>query len=713
MSTSIDARLPETPLTAKRRVATQPSTVGTSSSGSIDPNTFTPFTPYSRAASSAFVTPVHDDDASTKRILMSSLVDSDTASSSRQKTTRTSIADISANWRAKARIAGIRISSDSDSAAELPLLRSPAFISNDRRLARSIGRPDLFNGSPSMPSPLTSSRKSRAFLTPSKNLFPNSNLDALPVIADDADEDSCNFDEVFLNQGTLNRTSSSSKFFIRMDEQPQPQRQAKSPRSRTSPPSKSSPQSAECTGCSSQLRISVFEPCQHAICHTCFTGILNIADQKRLECPVCCTPVVDFTLAPAKTTFASPSKLHQPIALGLVPAATKPSSSPAQDARRRPISTSRAPSMTTSSSRIHLKSASTSAAPVSEPSVIRVDNLPWDVTPSMLSSWLDLSFIAIHILLDRGTGKTLSHCLIELSQANARLALRTCQNKIIGEGRRRRAVSVTMSGQAELMREIFPTWRGSFEASRPSVQGLDQRRIADAINVGLLTEQELDGLMKLVETPNSHFLKVPTLPYHALISIMQKFPVALDSRVFWTNDLRDRLFGIVKSATQVLSTRVTQEGWDGKLMDELVSTGVSCVAFTDVQRRLIAVAALPDTNTCANTPNTPYVELASDSDSDVTDSPPNISEPVTPAEHINDLQTGYFTAQNSTHPNRRSSMFTGVARCRVVQIMDPVAASSLPASELPRSLFEQISDDVGVDAALVRMVWRKFVEAQG
>ncbi|KAG8997624.1 hypothetical protein FRB94_007585 [Tulasnella sp. JGI-2019a] len=194
---------------------------------------------------------------------------------------------------------------------------------------------------------------------------------------------------------------------------------------------------------------------------------------------------------------------------------------------------------------------------------------------------------------------------------------------------------------------------------------------------------------------------------------MQKFPVALDSRVFWTNDLRDRLFGIVKSATQVLSTRVTQEGWDGKLMDELVSTGVSCVAFTDVQRRLIAVAALPDTNTCANTPNTPYVELASDSDSDVADSPPNISEPVTPAEHINDLQTGYFTAQNSTHPNRRSSMSTGAARRRVVQIMDPVAASSLPASELPRSLFEQISDDVGVDAALVRMVWRKFVEAQG
>lgn len=72
----------------------------------------------------------------------------------------------------------------------------------------------------------------------------------------------------------------------------------------------------------------------------------------------------------------------------------------------------------------------------------------------MLAAWLDLPSIAIHILLDRSTGKTLSHCLVELSPAHARMALRICQNKLIGEGRRRRAVSVTMSGQAELMREV-------------------------------------------------------------------------------------------------------------------------------------------------------------------------------------------------------------------------------------------------------------------
>lgn len=50
--------------------------------------------------------------------------------------------------------------------------------------------------------------------------------------------------------------------------------------------------------------------------------------------------------------------------------------------------------------------------------------------------------------------------------------------------------------------QVFPTWRGSFDGIRPSVQGLDRRRLADAITVGLLTGAELDGLMKLVETPS-------------------------------------------------------------------------------------------------------------------------------------------------------------------------------------------------------------------
>lgn len=41
----------------------------------------------------------------------------------------------------------------------------------------------------------------------------------------------------------------------------------------------------------------------------------------------------------------------------------------------------------------------------------------------------------------------------------------------------------------------------------------------------------------------SHFLKVPSLPFHSLISILSKFPSDDDSRVFWPKSLRDKLYG--------------------------------------------------------------------------------------------------------------------------------------------------------------------------
>lgn len=41
----------------------------------------------------------------------------------------------------------------------------------------------------------------------------------------------------------------------------------------------------------------------------------------------------------------------------------------------------------------------------------------------------------------------------------------------------------------------------------------------------------------------SHFLKVPSLPFHSLISILCKFPTDVDSRVFWSANIRDILFG--------------------------------------------------------------------------------------------------------------------------------------------------------------------------
>ena len=77
---------------------------------------------------------------------------------------------------------------------------------------------------------------------------------------------------------------------------------------------------------------------------------------------------------------------------------------------------------------------------------------------------------------------------------------------------------------------------------------------------GLISETELNSLLHLIKSPDvslgystqrtnahwylqSHFLKVPSLPFYSLISILSKFPADDDSRVFWSSNLRDSLYG--------------------------------------------------------------------------------------------------------------------------------------------------------------------------
>jgi len=107
---------------------------------------------------------------------------------------------------------------------------------------------------------------------------------------------------------------------------------------------------------------------------------------------------------------------------------------------------------------------------------------------------------------------------------------------------------------------------------------------------GLLSEGELKDLLWLIREPDSHFLKVPSLPFHSLISILAKFPADVDSRVFWSGGLRDLLYDVTFAAIQVLLGRVPQNSVEGQqgeynqdLVNSLVRTAMSCQAFTDQQ----------------------------------------------------------------------------------------------------------------------------------
>ncbi|KAG8962146.1 hypothetical protein FRC03_004561 [Tulasnella sp. 419] len=269
-----------------------------------------------------------------------------------------------------------------------------------------------------------------------------------------------------------------------------------------------------------------------------------------------------------------------------------------------------------------------------------------------------------------------------MSLENAKAALRTCQNKVLGFGRRARAVSVNISSQEELMKELFPTWRGHFIGSQPSVNGLEGGPLTEVLDAGLISFDELDSLLALLRNPNAHFLKVPSLPYHSLISILQKFPVHGDSRVFWTNVLRDQLFTVAHAAVKILTAQWEQPDFDADLFDQVAAAAATCPAFTDIQRHLITeIATAPS-----------FADLPS-LDRSLSNSPvPMETVPPTPQdEHEHQL----FQPQSSMSDNPATSSY-----------YNPGPANAKPM--LPRALFDEIGNEVGVDATLVRMIFQKL-----
>ncbi|KAE9386101.1 hypothetical protein BT96DRAFT_555150 [Gymnopus androsaceus JB14] len=154
-----------------------------------------------------------------------------------------------------------------------------------------------------------------------------------------------------------------------------------------------------------------------------------------------------------------------------------------------------------------------------------------------------------------------------------------CRGSVLGNGKWARGVTVTRGSQGELMAALFPSWLGCFDGSRPSLAGVDNDRVVIALESGLMTESDVTNLLYLIRSPDAHFLKVPSLPFHSLISVLAEFPADIDSRVFWTSSLLDLLFDAVFAAIQVLVARIKQrmsEGDDGTCPPDLVD------AFTRV-----------------------------------------------------------------------------------------------------------------------------------
>ncbi|KIL60917.1 hypothetical protein M378DRAFT_13835 [Amanita muscaria Koide BX008] len=378
--------------------------------------------------------------------------------------------------------------------------------------------------------------------------------------------------------------------------------------------------------------LAILQPCGHPLCSACLTSALNIVGEKDMECAVCKRGVDDFRLTTSDSKSNDQDKGSDMNHLSKAPSSSvgrgetpdsvvrsvlglqtlfefglEQSHSPEHDGPFLRASTPKEeqPKVVKSVelSPLTLSHPRSSGKPSAEAEyvVLRIDNVPWDITPPQIRNWLQQPVERVHVLLDP-KGKTLSHAYVEVKDATIAGAIlrgeaqagsgrsgKKERSSVLGSGRRARGVTVTKSGQEELMTDLFPTWRGAFDGPRPSLAGLDSDHVIEALEGGLMTENELKGLLYLIREPDSHFLKVPSLPFHSLMSILSKFPADVDSRVFWSANLRDLLYDVTYAAAQILLSRIREQSntnsraYSMELVAELIQTAVDCRVLASQQ----------------------------------------------------------------------------------------------------------------------------------
>ncbi|KAG6873625.1 hypothetical protein C0995_013556 [Termitomyces sp. Mi166 len=397
------------------------------------------------------------------------------------------------------------------------------------------------------------------------------------------------------------------------------------PVAKAAEPKKNPSQTSGCSVClaSSPRTLAVLAPCRHPLCSACLTSALNIVGEKDMECAVCRAKVVDFKLisgggpkVDASTSanerktpdgdtgrsfmdplFSSPEShgrvhgLESAFEFGMGIDNTRASTPKREE---RPIS-SRGK---TDFDGYHGKTARERGGRKGkddENVVLRIDNVPWDITPPQIHRWLQQPLERVHVLLDK-RGKTMSHAYVEV--ADVAIAGRILRGEaqsdgkprergsVLGKGRRARGVTVTRSGQEELMADLFPNWRGSFDGSRPSLAGLNSDQVISALEGGLIGENEVVGLLHLIKEPDSCILVVDReghIVWCVVLLHSTNIPVVKRE----TDALSLRIADITYAAVQILFSRVNSKIKNGDdneysmdLVFELVKTALSCHAFT-------------------------------------------------------------------------------------------------------------------------------------
>jgi len=400
--------------------------------------------------------------------------------------------------------------------------------------------------------------------------------------------------------------------------------------------------SNHCHQCTAGLSVMLLTPCGHRICQRCMTVLITRNLSSICSCILCGEHISCFVSTGMQDLKAIPapqvrdSKLISP-SIAYIPAINPVIFS---DEEKSPgyhhsanfhADTSTFTEHAGDSSLHHnsFQELSQLAKP-HDYIVVKISNIPWDSTIANVEEFLGKNCRlpptaehaqSIHITMDRMSGKTSSDCYVEFtSLSDAQRIVQRKHNRLLGS----RNVSLSISTKEELMKIIFPKWRGDWRGVDPYVtpETMAERHftIPDA---PFVTREELNSILvhaKIYRSPYSK--KCPERPYESLVSIIVKFP--WHRAEFYTAMQRDHLFEALKVGVESLRNHISKGNLpklDKPLLERLVYCGLQNIVFTERQKLvLLQVArmkcpedmlhliALPPTQTTSeNTPEREHI----------------------------------------------------------------------------------------------------------
>ncbi|KAI5475460.1 hypothetical protein MNV49_001351 [Pseudohyphozyma bogoriensis] len=351
--------------------------------------------------------------------------------------------------------------------------------------------------------------------------------------------------------------------------------------------------------------------------------------------------------------------------------------------------------------------------------IVRLDNIPWDVTASEVEQWLpdgslpplEDCVLAVHILCNRTDGRTLNQCYVEaVSVAAARDIVRTRDGKKL----RGRTVHATISDQGELMTTIFPSWDPGFD-------GLEAR--PGALAGPLLMQTELTGLISLCKLESPHACKVVERPYFNIVSLLQKFP--WHQVETYNSKQIVRLFNTSCAAIEVLNAvRSSAKVWQD-ILDVFVDAVHACPVFRPAQKNQFSKKSGLDQVTTGD--KSPFGSLRGKHKPGrpFSFSPPSLREEYvtvnlnladeegspTPSEILDLAPPAHIFVPRSRR-NSLSPLTTKSKLTKAVSAPNLFSAQIAAIEKSPhrkrnaggRTRLESISKDLGVDAAVVAAV---------